>query len=144
PLSEALTKDVGVIFPLLSSFAPKIMIEKEFEDEISYFLHHLGNYPGNHVTEVYAIEPSDEDIENASNLARRSQVTLFFCFDAHLYTAQQKLFAALQKSARKLVVVLMRDPYDKAFLRPKDIGITAFGFRKCQIEAVIKRIYGEG
>lgn len=143
PLSGTLSQDVAVIFPQLSSFASKIMVEKEFEDEIAYFHHLLGSYPGNHVTEVYAIEPTEEDIENAANLARRSTVTLFFCFDAHLYPKEQALFAALQKSARKLVVVLMRDPYDKSFLRAKDVGVTAFGWRKCQIEAVVERVFGE-
>ncbi len=143
PLSNALARDVGVIFPQLSSFAPKIMIEREFEDEVSYFHHLMGPFPGNHVTEVYGIEPSDEDIECATNLAHRSTVTLFFCFDAHLYPAEQKLLAALQSAARKLVVIFMRDPYDKTFLRSKDVGITAFGFRKCQLEAVVSRLYGE-
>ena len=143
PLSHALSQDAGVLFPQLSSFAPKIMIEKEFEDEISFLHHKLGPYPGNHVIEIYKIEPDDEDIDVAANLARRSTVTLFFCFDAHLYPGQQKLFAALQGTARKLVVIFMRDPYDKTFLRSKDAGITAFGFRRCQIEAVIRSIYGD-
>ncbi len=119
------------------------MIEKSFEDEVGFFHQTLGHLPEKHVTEVYAIDPSEEDIENCTNLANRSTVTLFFCFDAHLHPAQQKLFAMLQRSARKLVVIFLRDPYDKTFLRGKDVGITAFGFRRCQIEAVIERIYGE-
>ena len=45
--------------------------------------------------------------------------------------------AMLQRTSRKLVVILMRDPYDKTFLRTKDAGLTAFGFRRCQIEAVV-------
>lgn len=143
PLSSTLNQNVAIIFPQLSSFAPKIMIEKVFEDEISFFHHTMGEYPGLHVTEVYSIEPTDDDIENASNLARRSSVTLFFCFDAHLHPSQQKLMAALQKTSRKLVVVLMRDPYDKSFLRRQDVGVTAFGFRRCQLEAVIAKIYGD-
>jgi beta-N-acetylhexosaminidase len=143
PLSTKLKQDIGIVFPQLSSFAKKIMIEKPFEDEVGFFHQTLGHLPEKHVTEVYAIDPSEEDIENCSNLASRSTVTLFFCFDAHLHPAQQKLFAMLQRSARRLVVVLMRDPYDKTFLRGKDVGLTAFGFRRCQIEAVLQRIYGE-
>jgi beta-N-acetylhexosaminidase len=143
PLSAKLKQDIGIVFPQLSSFAKKIMIEKVFEDEVGFFHEELGHLPEKHVTEVYAIDPSDEDIENCANLASRSTVTLFFCFDAHLHPAEQKLFAMLQRSARKLVVILMRDPYDKTFLRGKDVGLTAFGFRQCQIDAVIQRIYGE-
>jgi len=144
PLSSKLRQDIGIVFPQLSSFSSKIMIEKSFEDEIGFFHEILGHLPEKHVTEVYGITPSEEDIENCSNLANRSTVTLFFCFDAHLHPKQQALFAMLQKSARKLVVIFLRDPYDRSFLRPKDVGLTAFGFRRCQIEAVVNKIYGEG
>lgn len=143
PLSNTLRQDVGIIFPQLSSFTSKIMIEKSFEDEVGFFHEILGHLPEKHVTEVYAITPSEEDIENCANLARRSTVTLFFCFDAHLYPKEHELMAMLQRTSRKLVVILLRDPYDKTFLRPKDAGLTAFGFRRCQIEAVVDRIYGE-
>lgn len=144
PLPPSLRQQVAVIFPQLSSFAPKIMIEKEFEDETTFLHRTLGAFPGNHAIETYKIDPDEGDIRNASELAQRSNVTLFFCFDAHLYPTQKKLLEALQKASRKLVMILMRDPYDKEFLRALDAGITAFGFRKCQIEAVIERIYGEG
>ncbi len=143
PLSDALREDVGIVFPQLSSFSQKIMIEKEFEDEIGFFHSILGHLPEKHVTEVYGIDPTDEDIENCANLARKSTVTLFFCYDAHLHPRQQQLFAMLQRTARKLVVALLRDPYDRTFLRPKDVGLTAFGWRKCQIEALVNKIYGE-
>ncbi len=143
PLPNSLRQDIGIIFPQLSSFAPKIMIEKAFEDEIGFFHEILGHLPEKHVTEVYGINPSDDDIENCANLARRSTVTLFFCFDAHLYPKEQELFAMLQRSSRKLVVVLLRNPYDKTFVRPKDACLTAFGFRRSQIQAVIDKIYGE-
>ncbi len=143
PLSAELSKDVAVIFPQLSSFAQKIMVEKEFEDEIAYFDHLLADYPGLHVTEIYPINPDDESIESAVTLSRKSMVTLFFCFDAHLHPVEQKLMAALQGAAKNLIVILMRDPYDKSFLRPKDAGLTCFGWRKCQIEAVVRKIYGE-
>jgi len=36
--------------------------------------------------------------------------------------------------------VLLRDPYDAALLAPGVLGITAFGWRACQIEAVVARL----
>lgn len=142
PLSDSVRKDVGIVFPQLSSLAKKIMVEKPFEDEIGFFEHYLSRFPETHVTELYKLDPDDEDIENAANLARRSSVTVFFCFDAHLHPNQQQLLAMLQRYARKLIVVLMRDPYSKTFLRPKDTGLSIFGWRQCQIEAAIDKIYG--
>jgi hypothetical protein len=36
--------------------------------------------------------------------------------------------------------VLMRDPYDADMLTPGVLGVTAYGFRKCQLDAVIARL----
>ena len=44
------------------------------------------------------------------------------------------------QSARRLGVVLMRDPYDAALLAPGVVGLTAYGWRRCQLEAVIARL----
>jgi hypothetical protein len=37
-------------------------------------------------------------------------------------------------------VVLMRDPYDVEYLAPGVIGITAYGWRRCQLDAAIARL----
>jgi beta-N-acetylhexosaminidase len=141
PLVPSLRNNVAVIFPQLSSFASKIMVEKVLEDE-KMFLHKiLGPTKGTHVAEVYKIDVDDRDIENAKELAARSSVTIFFCFDAHLHPKQKDLLLALQLASRKLIVVLMRDPYDKEFLRPQDACLTAFGWRACQSEAVLEKIF---
>jgi hypothetical protein len=36
--------------------------------------------------------------------------------------------------------VLLRDPYDAALLAPGVRGLTAYGFRKCQLDAVVARL----
>jgi hypothetical protein len=46
----------------------------------------------------------------------------------------------VQTRARALAVVLLRDPYDAALLAPDVLGLTAYGFRKCQLDAVIARL----
>lgn len=142
PLSAALRQDVAIVFPQLSSFAQKIMVEKPFEDEPGYFRNILKNVSGKHTTYVYKIDPDDQDLEKATVLAQKSAVTIFYCYDAHLQPKEQPLLAKLQQSARKLIVVLLRDPYDKEFLKPKTTALTAFGWRQCQIEATTERIYG--
>ena len=42
--------------------------------------------------------------------------------------------------ARCLAVVLLRDPYDAALLAPGVRGLTAYGWRACQMEAVVARL----
>ncbi|MBI4560947.1 MAG: hypothetical protein HY724_02800, partial [Candidatus Rokubacteria bacterium] len=46
----------------------------------------------------------------------------------------------LQDSAQALAVVLLRDPYDAGFLKAGVLGLTAFGFRSCQLDAVVSRL----
>jgi len=47
---------------------------------------------------------------------------------------------AVQARARRLAVVLLRDPYDAALLGAGVYGITAFGWRRCQLDAVVARL----
>ena len=58
--------------------------------------------------------------------------------EGHEQTA--KLLTELQSRSRALAVVLMRDPYDADMLAPGVLGVTAYGFRKCQLDAVIARL----
>ena len=64
--------------------------------------------------------------------------TILFLFDAHLYPSNKSLLDAVQNAAKKLVVVLLRDPYDLEYLKEGTAGVTAFGWRACQIRAAIE------
>jgi len=37
-------------------------------------------------------------------------------------------------------VVLMRDPWDAVYLDPGVAGITAYGWRRCQLDAALARL----
>jgi len=65
---------------------------------------------------------------------------VLFLFDAHLYASNRALLEAMQARARTLAVVLLRDPYDASLLAAGVLGITAFGFRRVQLDAVISRL----
>ncbi len=69
-------------------------------------------------------------------------MTLFFLFDTHLYPSNHRLLDRLQQVARTLSVILLRNPYDAAFLKPGVHATTAYGFRRCQLDAVIARLLG--
>ena len=89
---------------------------------------------------LVSIEPADEEIQQAVNLARNSAVTILFCYDAHLYPANKKLLDSIQNAAQELVVDLLRDPYDAAFIQAGVACLTDFGWRACQIKAAIEKI----
>jgi hypothetical protein len=86
------------------------------------------------------VDPSAEQVRAAAQAAAAADVTVFFCFDAHLHKGCKALLDALQASAKKLVFVLLRDPYDEEFAKPSNAVVTAFGFRLCQLEACIDKI----
>jgi beta-N-acetylhexosaminidase len=131
---------ISVIFPQFSWFDAKIMIEKEVLPEKEFVRNEFKKFGLNPDIQIVSIEPADEEIQQAVNLATNSDLTILFCFDAHLYPSNQKLLDALQASAQELVVDLLRDPYDAAFMKAGVACLTDFGWRACQIKAAIEKI----
>jgi len=142
PIPKNRRNDIAVVFPKLSYFASKIMVEKEYEDEPSVLHRLVDRYGAKPIIAIYPIEPSEKDTQKIAATVKESKLILFFCFDAHLYPNQQKLLKALQNLGQQLVVALMRDPYDGEFLKGNDVCVTGYGWRHCQIQASLNLIYG--
>jgi len=133
-------KSLGVIFPRFSSLDAKIMIEKEVLPEKEFVINEFKKFGLNPEIQIVAIEPADEEIHQAVNLAKNSDLTILFCFDAHLYPSNKKLLDSIQDAARELVVDLLRDPYDAAFMKAGVACLTDSGWRACQIKAAIEKM----
>jgi beta-N-acetylhexosaminidase len=133
-------KSIVVIFPRFSWFDSKIMVEKEVLHEPEFVRNEFKKFGINPDIHIISIEPAAEEIHQAVNLAKNSDLTILFCFDAHLYPANKKLLEGIQDAAPELVVDLLRDPYDAAFIQAGVAGLTDFGWRACQIKAVIEKI----
>jgi len=89
---------------------------------------------------IVSIEPTEEEIQHAAHLAKNSDLTIFFCFDAHLYPSNKRLLEALQDAAPELVVDLLRDPDDADYIKEGAACLTAFGWRACQLKAAIEKM----
>ena len=137
---KALNGRVHVIFPRFSALAPRIFIEPAVQDEVSWLKSAFAPVGITPDTSVVGMEPTTQEIDEAATRAAASDATVLFLFDAHLYASNRALLDAVQSRARALAVVLLRDPYDAALLHPGVLGVTAFGFRACQLEAVITRL----
>jgi beta-N-acetylhexosaminidase len=133
-------QNIAVIFPQFSRLAAKIMIEQEVLDEKEFVKREFQKFGLTPAVHIVAIEPPDGEIQQAADLASSSDLTIFFCYDAHLYPANQKLLESLQAAAPKLVVDLLRDPYDAAFIEPGVTCLTDYGWRACQIKAAIAKM----
>ncbi len=132
--------NLGVIFPQFSTLAAKIMIEQEVLPEKEFVRREFKKFGLNPKIQIVAIEPSAAEIQQAVDLSKNSDLTIFFCYDAHLYPADKELLEALQDAAKDLVVDLLRDPYDAAYIKAGVACLTDFGWRACQIRAAIEKI----
>jgi beta-N-acetylhexosaminidase len=138
--NRRLNGQVVVVFPRLSELAARITIEPEVADEKGYLQRAFA--PSGIEPEVVLVgmEPGPEDIAEAAARAARADAAILFLYDAHLFRTHRMLLEAVQAQAQALAVVLLRNPYDAALLRPGVLGVTAWGFRRCQLDAVIARL----
>ena len=139
-LARALNGKVLVVFPRFSALAARITIEPEVADERGWVRGAFAPAGIAPEVAVVGVEPTPEEIAGAAEQAAAADATVLFLFDAHLYASNRALLDALQSRARRLVVVLLRDPYDAALLAPGVRGLTAYGFRKCQLDAAVARL----
>ena len=137
---RALNGRVAAVFPRFSELAGRITIEEAFADERAWLQGALGRVGIRPEVSLVGIEPGEAEIASAGDLSARADATILFLFDAHLYPSNRALLDALQARARRLAVVLLRDPYDAGLLARETLGVTAYGFRRCQMEACIARL----
>ena len=138
--SRALNGRVVAVFPRLSSLADRITVEDAMLDEARFVAGALSPYGIEPSVEVVAVEPGEAEIARAAEAARRADAAILFLYDAHLYPSNRALLEALQEATRALGVILMRDPWDAAYLSPGVVGVTAHGWRRCQLDAALARL----
>jgi beta-N-acetylhexosaminidase len=139
-LRRALNGTVAVVFPRFSDLAPRITIEPAVAAERAYLTEAFGRAGIVPRMLLVGIEPSAAEVDEAAALAAAADVTVLFLFDAHLYASNRTLLDRVQARSPRPAVVLLRDPYDATLLAPGTLGLTAYGFRRCQLDAVIARL----
>lgn len=136
----SLNSRVVAVFPRLSSLADRITVEPAIMDAERYLRDAMRPYGIEPDVVVIGIEPTEVEIERVSARVEAADASILFLYDAHLYPSNRRLLDSLQKRAHALAIVLMRDPYDAEYLAPGVAGITAYGWRKCQLDAVLARL----
>jgi beta-N-acetylhexosaminidase len=137
---RALNGRVLAIFPRLSRLADRITIEPVMQDEPRYLQESMAPHGVRPEVLVVGVEPTAEEIEGARAAAAGADATVLFLYDAHLFASNRALLEACQAGARRLAVVLMRDPWDAEYLAPGVAALTAYGWRRCQLDAVMARL----
>jgi beta-N-acetylhexosaminidase len=144
PLPLKRTEKISVLFPRLSDLSRRIMIEPALCHERVFIERTLirCRVPSAGIRiNILPINPRLTDIRRALAAGNAVDTTVFFCFDAHLQPGNRKLLERLQKESRRLVLVLMRDPYDAEWASPSTTVVTAYGYRLAQMEACLEKIF---
>lgn len=130
-------QSIGVIFPRFAELADRIMIEREMLAAAEFLAGEFDSLGLHPKIQLVGMEPDTAEIQAATELAGSTELTILFCYDAHLYPSNKALLDRVQATAPRVVAVLLRDPYDAAFLRPETTCLTAFGWRVAQLRAVL-------
>ena len=85
---------------------------------------------------------TDDDIKAVSNALEGANWAFVMCFDAGLYKGWEQILKAARQKAKHCVIIPTRDPYDVRFVDKNAAIVTGYGFRKCQMDAVMKLIIG--
>ena len=76
------------------------MIEKEVLPEQEFVRQEFEKFGLHPEIQIVSIEPADAEIQRAVRLAQNSDLTILFCFDAHLYPSNKRLLEALRDAAQ--------------------------------------------
>ena len=71
------------------------------------------------------------------------ETVVVMCFDAHRFAGQRKLLEEVQRRCPKVAVVLIANPWDRAFVTAQTTVVNTFGFRVCQLAAAISVLFGK-
>lgn len=134
---------LNVVFPRLSALGARIMVEPELEKEAAFIKRRLKGHKGPKKVHIVPLDSRNRESAKAVASAKEADVTVYFCYDAHLDKTCKRLLEALQKAAKKLILVLLRDPYDREYAEPGTAVVTAYGWRVCQIRACLEKILGK-
>ncbi len=146
PLSGSFIKgkNIAVIFPRFSDISETVMIESKMVNFGNYLSGWFAGAGVSFTPVPVGVKPSDEEAGMALEAVSKCGIAVVFCFDAGLYKGWEKILSGAQKSAPHCIAALLRDPYDLRFLGADVTAVTGYGFRQCQMDAVMKLLLEEG
>lgn len=91
---------------------------------------------------IQPANPSDEQIQEAVEMAKQQDVLLVGTQSASQYSGQVKLVRALEKLGKPIVVVAFRNPYDIQDFPQVDAYLNAYGFRSVSLKSAVDTLFG--
>ncbi len=132
---------VGILFPRLWDMADRVLIDDELRGAAGLVQGWMQERPTAGDGMEIPLQPEVELVDLTLEWAAGLETAVFFCYDAHRYGGQRRLIEELQKRCPRVVVVLIRNPWDAAFLGEQTTVIQTFGFRTTQLAAAIRVLF---
>jgi len=130
-----------IIGPRVDTMASRVMVESTLMDEKAFMdaeLKKLGIAGSVHLT---GLLPDADQIQAAALAAGSAEQTILLLYDAQAEPSNKALLEAVQKSAKRLAVVLLRDVYDQSLVKENVLTVTNYGLRACDIRAALRKIF---
>lgn len=133
-------RKVAVLWPSFKEVRERFTFEGGHEAPFKRLKKRLSRWPAR-LSFVPTPVVSDASVKPAVEAAKKADITLFFCFEAMRFPGQKRVLDALQKAVPdRLVTVLLRNPWDRELLKPSVTAIHAYGYRDCQVQALLEAI----
>lgn len=140
-LSAYKNKKVALVYPRFSDLSSLLMWEPEVECLGCYFQSRMAGKNFAPSIVPVALSANEEDILRVERVVKDADLSIIFVWDAGLVEGWRKILENTQKQSKACVAILLRDFFDQRFILPETASATAYGFRKCQIDAVLKKLF---
>jgi beta-N-acetylhexosaminidase len=136
---------VDTIYAIIPNLAKLESIEDGFDPERSNFIVKAlqDRFVRTIKTDFVALDPSQEEVTRVAEEAQDAKLILAFIFNAKFYPGQKLLLETLKAHPQKTIFILIRNPFDVQYLDTTLTALITYGYRKVQIEAVIKVLAGD-
>jgi len=131
---------VAVLWPSFKEVRERFTFEGGPEAPLKRLKARLSRWPAK-LSFVPTPIVSEASAKAALEAAKKADITLFFCFEAMRFPGQKRALDALQKAVpERLVACLLRNPWDRELLKSCVTAIHAYGYRDCQVKALLEAI----
>ena len=136
---------INSIYAIIPDLAKLESIEDGFDaDENNFIVNALQDrFSGAIKTDFISLDPTQEEVEKAGKESKKADLILAFIFNAKFYSGQKLLLETVKAHPQKTIFIVIRNPFDVQYLSTGLTSLITYGYRKVQIEAVIKVLAGD-
>ncbi len=142
PVDAADTGEIHLVIPDLS-WMPLLEDGYELSERHLIISACREYFPGRCTFQFFPLHPRPDEVERIAATAGEHGHCIVFLSGALGNRGQQDLIAHIRERCRHPLFVLLDNPFDHRLLAPDETCVTAYGFRKVQIRALAKVLFGK-